>query len=295
MTLEKSVLSEAISFEYVLKAIPSEVSSIVKAMKGSKAASLSTVVHLTSGLNAFEITNELSLPFTGLKSLATKITKTSEGTTSLALTKNQENLVRVYYSMPSFTSHIVGIEFPSRTLEFSAAFARDQVTFKVFPEKNKSGKVVETTLRLIKKAGAGQFEVSVIAPSLSKEMRFAVELELVEPGKDGYDMVSMDVQYQVSEAPKLLKATLNELKNIYSDLVNDGMCPDLNKWYRTVQKLFKQIPKVLNSVRDELKKSIPVYYEFVKNYSLDLYNLYEADIIAMWETARTGNCYKYDH
>merc|ERR1711962_422007 len=150
-----------------------------------------------------------------------------------------------------------------------------------------SAKVVETTLRLIKKAGAGQFEISMTAPSLSKEMRFAVELELVEPGKDGYDMVSMDVQYQVSEAPKLLKATLNELKSIYSDLVSDKMCPDLNKWYKKVQKVFKQIPKVLNSVRDELRKSIPVYYEFVKNYSLDLYKLYEADIIAMWETART--------
>merc|ERR1712180_22507 len=287
VTLEKSVLSEVMSFEHVVKAVPSEFSSIVKVVKGSKTAAMSTVVHLTSGLNAFEITNELSLPLKGLKSLAFKITKTSEGTTSLAFTKNNENLVGIYYSMPSFTSHIVGVEFPSRTLEFSAVFATNQVTFKVFPEKNKSAKVVETTLRLIKKAGAGQFEISMTAPSLTKEMRFAVELELVEPGKDGFDMVSMDVQYQVSEAPKLLKATLNELKSIYSDLISDNMCPDLNKWYKKVQKVFKQIPKVLNSVRDELRKSIPVYYEFVKNYSLDLYKLYEADIIAMWETART--------
>ncbi|CAL4099044.1 unnamed protein product, partial [Meganyctiphanes norvegica] len=287
MKLEESVSSEVISFEYLMQFAPSEYSRIVKFIKGSNVATLSTVIHLESGVKAFEITNELSLPFIGLNSLVTKMTKTAEGTTSLTLVKNQAMIVRVYYSIPSITSHIVGVEFPSRTLEFSAAFARNQVTFKVFPEKNKSAKVVETTLRLIQKSGTGQFEVLVTAPSLSKEMRFAVELELIEPGKEGFDMVSIDVQYQVSEAHKLLKATLKELKNVYVDLVNDGMCPDLNKWYREVQKIFKRIPKFLNSIKDELTMSIPKYCEFVKTYLMNLYQLHEADIIALWNTART--------
>merc|ERR1712121_233350 len=99
-------------------------------------------------------------------------------------------------------------------------------------------------------------------------------------------MVSIDVQYQVSEAPKLLKATFNELKNIYADLVNDGMCPDLNKWYRKAQKVVKKLPKFLNSVRDELIESIPKYYEFVKSYVMNLYQLHEEDVIAMFNTGR---------
>merc|ERR1712106_634811 len=271
---------------YEVLAEKSKLSTTVKVIKGSNTATLVNVILLKSGVTDSEITNELTMPFIGLNSLATKLIKAPEGTTSLALIKNQELIVRVYYSMPSLTSHIVGIEFPSRTLEFNAALASNQVIFKAFPEKNKSAKVVESTFRLLKKAGAGQFEVLVTAPSLSKEMRFAVELELIEPGKAKYDMVSIDVQYQVSEAPKLLTATLNELKNIYVDLVNDGMCPDLNKWHRKVQKFVKKAPKFLNPMRDELNKSIPKYYEFVKSYVTDLYQLYEADIIAMWNTVR---------
>merc|ERR1712142_867869 len=287
MRLEESVLSEAITFEYVIQAQVSEMSRTVSFMKGSNVVKFSSALLPKSGVKAFEITNELSMPFIGLNSLVTKLTKSEEGTISLALIKNQEMIVGVYYSMPSVTSHIVGIETTSRTLEFSAIFAKNQVSFKVFPEKNKSAKVVETTLRLISKARAGQFEALVTAPSLSKEMRLAVELELIEPGKDAYDMVSIDLQYQVSEAPKLLKATLNELKNIYLDLVNDGLCPNLNKVYRKVQKVAKQIPKYLNSMRNELIKYAPVYYDLVKTYVMDLYQLHEADIIAMWNTART--------
>jgi len=283
LDLESSNLNGGVaSFEFVVVAEKSKLSTTVSVIQGPNSATLANTILLKSGVKDFEITNELSMPFIGLTSLVAKLTKTPEGTTSLALVRNQELIVRVYYSMPSVTSHIVGIEFPSRTMEFNAVLAANQVIFKVFPEKNKSAKVVETTFKLLKKGGAGQFEVLVTAPSLSKEMRFAVELELIEPGKTKYDMVSIDVQYQVSEAPKLLTATLNELKNIYVDLVNDGMCPDLNKWYRKVQKVIKQAPKYLNSMRDEL----PKYVSFVTSNVMDLYQLYEADIIAMWNTVR---------
>ena len=131
-------------------------------------------------------------------------------------------------------------------------------------------------------------EALVTAPSLSKEMRFAVELELIEAGKDRYDMVSIDVQYQVSETPKLLKVILKELKKVYLDLVTDGLSPDFNKGFRKAQKVLKQAPNYLNSLKDKVTMLIPKYSELVTNYVNDIYQLYEPDVTAMWNTARKG-------
>merc|ERR1712142_1082190 len=281
LTLKESVLSQACLVEYILEAAPLQLKETLAAKYGANQVSLVSDIVIDSGLKDFKITHELNTP---LAALLVKLSKTSEGPLALAFVVNGDKIVNLYYNVPALTNHIVGIEIPSRTIEFGVLFASNQVSFKILPAKNKNDKVVEVIFRLTPKATALQFEALVTAPSLTKEMRFAVELELIEPGKEGYDMASIDVQYQVYEAPELFKATLMELQSIYGDLVNDGLFPDLNELYRLAQTLIKQLPENLNIVRYHLMVTIP---QFMKQYALDLYQLYEPDLIALWNKIRS--------
>merc|ERR550519_1355806 len=111
MRLNESVLSEAISFDYEIHSQKAEsyFLTIFQVIKGSNenrsiVALFSNAILLKSGVKDFEIGSELSIPFIGLDSLTTRLIKTVEGTTSFELIKNQEMVVRVYYSMPSVTS-----------------------------------------------------------------------------------------------------------------------------------------------------------------------------------------------
>ncbi|CAL4060730.1 unnamed protein product, partial [Meganyctiphanes norvegica] len=280
MDLKESVLSKAGSLEYILEWRPARLSVRRKAQYGAKIATLDSNIRLKD-FKKFEITHELKLPLEVVKSVIVRGNKSDRGSAALGLFINGNKIVNIYYFYPDITDHTFGIEFPYRTLECGVLFTHVQATVKV----KSDSKEVETILRLTPKASALQFEALVTAPSLTKEMRLAVDLELIEPGKvGGYDMVNVDVQYQVSEAPKLLMATLSELQIIYGDLVNDGLLPDFNNLYRIAQMWTKRLPKQLNKIRDQLMVMVPQYY----GYFQELYQQYEADLIVLRNKIQSG-------
>ncbi|CAL4232939.1 unnamed protein product [Meganyctiphanes norvegica] len=278
-------LSEPIALEVTHGASEDKYTTLFKVTHGTTVGSVATNVALLSGFKAFDITVDASLPFAVVKALSFRATKTAEGTVTLIFSKNQMVMVKLHYIMASLTAHTLSLECPSRTIEFFVGLSGNEMTFKVFPEKNLSPKMIETVLRVITKAAAIHMECLITAPSLPKEMRIAAEFSLADPTME--KIVNVDIHFPTSEFKTLVNAIVVELKKVYEDFVKDGVFPDMTVVYKELNLVLKELPKYLNTLKMQVTNILTKYWTIVKNWAVTMWKNYEADIIAFVKTAHT--------
>ncbi|CAL4100089.1 unnamed protein product, partial [Meganyctiphanes norvegica] len=254
-----------------------EYTGLVAIKAGSSITNVVTNVVPISGLKAFEVTVDATLPLPVLKSLGLKVVKSADGAITTAVTKNRQTMVKFQYIMSSAVDHTLIFECPSRTVELSFSLAGNEMIIKAFPEKNTSTRMAMVVIKVTKKAGAGLIESFVKTPALAKEMRITAK---VVPTLG--NVMNVDIQLPISEMTTILVATVEELKNILKDLVNDGLLPDLDKLVILAKKLLAELPEFVEIVKAEVNKFISYYYATILKLWID----YEGDIMALWNTLK---------
>ena len=256
--------------------------TLFKVKKGTTIGSVATNVALISGFKSFDITIDASLPFAVVKSLSIKATKTAEGAIALTFSKNQMVMAKIHYLMTSWTAHTLSFECSSRIFEFFVTFAANEITMKVFPEKNLSSKMLEAIVRVTKKVESAQIECFVTAPSLANEMRIAAEFALAE------NTVNVDIHFPTSEFKTLVSATLEELKKVYEDLVKDGVFPDLVVANKKLYVAFGELPKYLTTLKMQITVILTEHLSTLKIWAMTMWKTYEAEVMALIKAVYAG-------
>ncbi|CAL4104941.1 unnamed protein product [Meganyctiphanes norvegica] len=271
-------LYEPIALEISHEATVKGYTTMVKIENGARVSIVSSKIALITGLRAFDITIDAILPFTSVKSLAIRAAKTADGTATIIFSKNQLDLVKLHYIMASLYTHTISFECPSRTIELFASLNGNEMIVKVFPEKNLSTKMLETIVRVSKKTGSANIECFITAPSLANEIRIAAELALADPAKE--NLMSVNVQFPFAEFKKLLNVVVVELKKIHGDLVKDGLLPNITVLLKKLELLIRELPKYVNTLQIQILEIFTKYLTIVKNWTMKMWMLYEADVIA---------------
>ena len=258
---------------------------------GASVSTVSSKIELISGLKAFDITLDAVLPFTSLKVLAIRATKTAEGTTTITFSKNQVVLAKLHYIMASLYTHTISFECTSRTIEFFVSMNGNEITLKVFPEKNLSTKMFEAIVRVSKKTGSANIECFINAPSLANEMRIAAELALANPAMK--NLVNVDIKFPVAEFKIMVKAVVVELQKIYGDLVKDGLLPDLFVLLNKLELFIRELPKYVKVLTIQFIELFTKYWTIVRNCAMKMWMVYEADIIAFLKNVHIGKYIRF--
>ena len=233
-------------------------------------------------MKSFDITVDASLPFAVVKALSLRATKTAEGAMTLTFLKNQKVMAKIQYLLTSWTAHTLSFVCPSRTMEFFVTFAANEVTMKVFPEKNLSSKMLQAIIRATKKIESAQIECFVTAPSLSNEMRIAAELALAEK------TINFDVHFPMTEFKTLVTATLEELKKVYEDLVKEGLLPDLVAIYKKLYLIFEDLPVHLTTLKLYVIEFFTKHFSTIRTWVMTMWKNYEAEVMGLLKTVYAG-------
>merc|ERR1711970_300026 len=272
-------LSEPIGVEFVHEAAANKYTTWFKVKKGAAVTGVTSNITPISGLKAFDITIDVILPFASVKALSVRAIKTVEGTTMFSFFKNQQVLAKLHYTMASLLAHTISFESPSRTIEIFAGIKGNEMTWKIFPEKNVSPKVVQAIVRVSKKAESANVECFITAPWLANEMRIAAVFALADPAVD--DVINVDVHFPVTEFMAFINAVVDEVKVIVADLVKDGLLPDLTIWLNKLKLVLNELPTLLNTLKIKLVELINKYWPVVKNWVMKMWQvLSEGDVIA---------------
>merc|ERR1711970_1374185 len=272
-------LSELIGVEFVHEATANKYTTWFKVKKGAAVTGVTCNITPISGLKAFDITVDVILPFASVKALSVRVIKTVEGTTTFSFFKNQLVLTKLHYTMASLLAHTISFESPSRTIEIFAGIKGNEMTWKIFPEKNVSPKVVQAIVRLSKKAESANVECFITAPWLANEMRIAAVFALADPAVD--DVINVDVHFPVTEFMAFINAVVDEVKVIVADLVKDGLLPDLTIWLNKLKLVLNELPTLLTTLKVRLVELINIYWPLIKNFVMKMWQvLNEGDIMA---------------
>merc|ERR1711970_573467 len=274
-------IKEPISLEITHGASGEKYTTLVKVQQGATVGSVAANVVLISGLKAFDITIDASLPFAAVKAVSLRTTKTAEGALTSSIALNQIVLAKLNYVMATWTAHTISFECPSRTIEVFVGLAGNEMTVKVLPEKNVSPKELKAIIRVTQKVGSTYIECFVTAPSLEKEMRIAAEFSVPDPTMD--KIINVNIQFPVAEFKALINAIIEELKKIHDDLVKDGLLPDLIVLYNKLIAVLKD----LSALMETLKVTLMKYWEIVKNWVMTMWKNYGADVMALITAVQT--------
>merc|ERR1711970_1544346 len=272
-------LSELIGVEFVHEVTANKYTTWFKVKKGAAVPGVTSNITPISGLKAFDITVDVILPFASVKALSVRAIKTVEGTTTFSFFKNQQVLAKLHYTMASLLAHTISFESPSRTIEIFAGIKGNEMTWKIFPEKNVSPKVVQAIVRVSKKAESADVECFITAPWLANEMRIAAVFALADPAVD--NVINVDVHFPVTEFMAFINAVVAEVEVIVADLVKDGLLPDLTIWLNKLKIALKELPTLLNTLKVKLVELINKYWPVVRDWVMKMWQvLNEGDVIA---------------
>merc|ERR1711970_510910 len=272
-------LSELIGVEFVHEVTANKYTTWFKIKKGASVTGVTSNITPISGLKAFDITVDVILPFASVKALSVRAIKTVEGTTTFSFFKNQLVLAKLHYTMASLLAHTISFDSPSRTIEIFAGIKGNEMTWKIFPEKNVSPKVVQAIVRVSKKAESADVECFITAPWLANEMRIAAVFALADPAVD--NVINVDVHFPVTEFMAFINAVVAEVEVIVADLVKDGLLPDLTIWLNKLKLALNELPTLLNMLKVKLVELINKYWPMVRDWVMKMWHvLNEGDVIA---------------